>query len=71
LIPRREDIAAHLGKVDLWVSEESWFPVQQKFFEPGGDYLVARYTGVKVNRAIPASTFQLQTDENAKRVRVH
>jgi outer membrane lipoprotein-sorting protein len=71
LIPRREDIAAHLGKVDLWVSEESWFPVQQKFFEPGGDYLVARYTGVKVNRAIPASTFQLQADENAKRVRVH
>ena len=39
LTPRKEKIAAQLTKIQLWISEESWLPVQQKFFEPGGDYL--------------------------------
>ena len=43
-------VAAQLAKVQLWISEESWLPLQQKFFEPGGDYLITRYSGVKVNR---------------------
>ena len=68
LTPLRKDIAGQLTKVDLWVSEDSWLPVQQKFFQPGGDYLVARYSGTKVNRDLPASTFQIDAAPGAKRV---
>lgn len=71
LTPRRESVAAHISKVQLWISEESWLPVQQKFFEPGGDYLIALYKGVKVNRQIPASTFQIVPAKGAKRVRIN
>lgn len=71
LTPRKENIAAQLSKVQLWVSEESWLPVQQKFFEPGGDYFVARYTAVKVNRRLPASSFQIPGAKGAKRVKMN
>lgn len=70
LTPRKQEIATHLSKVQLWVSEESWIPVQQKFFEAGGDYLIARYTAVKVNRKLSGSTFQLKAAKDAKRVKM-
>lgn len=71
LIPRSESTAAQLTKVQLWISEESWIPVQQKFFQPGGDYFLARYTAVKVNRQLPASTFQIDAAKDAKRVKIN
>lgn len=70
LTPREEKFAAQLSKVQLWISEESWLPVQQKFFEAGGDYSVARYSSVKVNRNLPSSTFQLHPAKDAKRVKM-
>lgn len=69
LTPRRENVAAQLAKVQLWISEESWLPVQQKFIEPGGDYLLTRYSRVEVNRLLPSSTFEIQAD-GAKRVKM-
>lgn len=69
LTPREESVASQLSKVQLWISEESWLPVQQKFFEAGGDYSVARYSSVKVNRNLPSSTFQIHVAKDAKRVR--
>jgi len=70
LMPLQKDIAGQLSKAELWISEDSWLPVQQKFFQPGGDYLVARYSGTKVNRDLPASTFQIDA-AGAKRVRMN
>jgi outer membrane lipoprotein-sorting protein len=71
LLPRKESIASQLVKIQLWISEESWLPVQQKFFESDGDYLVARYTGVRVNRALPRSAFDLEPAPGAKRVKMN
>lgn len=70
LTPREENVAAQIAKIQLWISEESWLPVQQKFFEAGGDYSVARYSSVKVNRNLPSSTFQLHAAKGAKRVKM-
>ena len=53
LMPRKGNVAAQISKIQIWVSEESWLPTQQKFFEGGGDYLIATYSGVKVNRVLP------------------
>jgi len=70
LTPRQEDISAQLTKIQLWISEESWIPVQQKFFEAGGDYLITRYTAVKVNRELPPKTFQIASPADVKRVKM-
>jgi outer membrane lipoprotein-sorting protein len=70
LTPREGSLATQLSKIQLWVSEESWLPMQQKFFEAGGDYSVARYSSVRVNRNLPSSTFQLHAAKDAKRVKM-
>ncbi len=70
LTPRRSSVESQLSKIDLWVSEESWIPVQQKFYEPDGDYFIARYKAVKVNRQIPTSTFRIEASPGAKRVKM-
>ncbi len=71
LIPRKGSVSAPISKIQIWVSEESWLPTQQKFFEAGGDYLIATYSGVKVNRLLPASTFELNAPDNSKRVKMN
>jgi len=71
LSPRGKEVAAQLTKVQLWISEDSWLPVQQKVFQPDGDYLLARYSSMKVNRQIPSSKFVIQTERKAKRVKMN
>jgi len=68
LVPLNSQVAAQLVKVQLWVSEDSWLPAQQKFFEPSGDYLVARYRGIELNRGLSSSVFQIKAPGNVKRV---
>jgi len=70
LTPRKSEVASQLSKVQLWVSEESWIPAQQEFFESGGDYLIARYTDVKVNRELPSSTFRINAPKDVKHVKM-
>jgi outer membrane lipoprotein-sorting protein len=70
LTPRDSGVANQISKIQLWISEESWLPVQQKFFEPSGDYLLTRFSSVKVNRAIPSSTFRIDAPDDAKRVKM-
>src|SRR5579862_3038235 len=71
LTPRRENVSAQISKIQIWISEESWLPTQQKFFQTGGDYLIAHYSGVKVNRMLPGTMFELNAPENAKRVKMN
>jgi outer membrane lipoprotein-sorting protein len=71
LTPRRGGSAAQISKIQIWVSEESWLPTQQKFFESGGDYLIARYSSVKVNLPLPIAAFELNAPNTAKRVKMN
>jgi len=69
LTPTQRDLAKFLIKVQLWISEESWLPVQQKFFQPGGDYAIARYSAARVNRHLDSGTFEINAP-GAKKVKV-
>lgn len=70
LTPRKENVAAQLAKIQLWISEDSWIPIQQKIFEADGDYLIIRYSDVKVNRELPSSTFRIPAPHDVKRVKM-
>jgi outer membrane lipoprotein-sorting protein len=69
LTPLSKDVAAQLKKVDLWVSDQNWLPVQQQFFEASGDYLIARYSNMEVNHNISPSTFKIKAP-GAERVKM-
>src|SRR2546429_999661 len=41
LTPKSEEIRNQISKIQMWVDEASWLPLQQKFLEAGsGDYFL-------------------------------
>ena len=70
LVPKEPEVFDRLEKITLWVSEESWLPVQQQFNEPNGDYVLARYRSVKVNRYLPGSKFRIIANGDVTRLKM-
>jgi outer membrane lipoprotein-sorting protein len=59
LIPKSEQMRKQIAKIQMWIDEASWLPIQQKFFESGSaDYLVFHYTNVKKNLKIGDNQFK-------------
>ncbi|MBI4461277.1 MAG: outer membrane lipoprotein carrier protein LolA [Acidobacteria bacterium] len=69
LTPKDERIRNQIHKIHLWLDLASWAPVQQEFFEVGGDYMTTRYTDVKVNIPIPKSKLRLSAPKGAVRIK--
>ncbi len=67
LAPKSPESVANLQRVDLWISDSTGLPVQQKLHWPGGDYDVATYTNVKMNPNLPDSAFRLDLPKGVKR----
>lgn len=50
LTPKSETTRKQISKIQIWIDEASWLPLQQKFFEPAsGDYFLFHYTNLKKN----------------------
>ena len=48
-----EEMRNQITKIEMWVDEASWLPIQQKFFEAGtGDYSMSHYKNVMKNLKI-------------------
>ena len=63
LIPKSPEVQARITRVDLWIADDSDDPgtvVQQRLFEPGGDYTLATYTNIQVNPSIPEAAMKLE-----------
>jgi len=59
LVPDPEEMRKQITKIEMWVDEASWLPIQQKFFEAGtGDYLISHYKNVLKNLKIADSKFK-------------
>lgn len=59
MVPKDQDVLAHFKKVEFWISDAKGIAVQEKFYEPGGDYTVLAFTNIQINPAIPDSAFNL------------
>jgi outer membrane lipoprotein-sorting protein len=59
LVPDSEEMRKQITKIEMWVDEASWLPIQQKFFETGsGDYFMSHYKNVLKNLKIGDSKFK-------------
>jgi outer membrane lipoprotein-sorting protein len=59
LVPNSEDMRKQITKIQMWIDELSWLPVQEKFVEPGsGDYVMTRYTNLLENLKIGDREFK-------------
>ncbi len=48
LTPKSPEVLAKLPKFELWLSGSLGIAVQQKLWEPGGDYEMATYTNIRL-----------------------
>jgi len=69
LTPKASEILKQLRKVDLWISLKNHCPVQQKFYLPGGDYRLVRFSDVEINPHLPK--YALDLPKTAKHERVN
>ena len=62
LVPKSERVRNNFNKIVLWIDPEKGISVQQQFFDPQGDYRLAKYSAVEVNgKKIPDEVFRLKT----------
>jgi outer membrane lipoprotein-sorting protein len=59
LTPKSDSVKNQISKIQIWLDEATWLPVQQQFFENGsGDYFTVQYSKLVRNPSIPDSEFK-------------
>jgi outer membrane lipoprotein-sorting protein len=58
LIPKSDEARNQISKIIMWIDEANWLPVQQKFFETGGDYFIIHYTNIARNPKLSDNEFK-------------
>ena len=70
LVPKSDDIRAQISKIEMWIDESAWLPLQQKFFESGsGDYFIFHYSDIKKNLKIDDARFRADWPKNATKTK--
>jgi outer membrane lipoprotein-sorting protein len=67
LIPKSKDLLAQFPKFELWISDQTGISVQQKMYQPGGDYSMATYTNMQINPNLPDSAVSLNLPKGVTR----
>ena len=68
LVPKSEKLRSTFKQILLWIDLERGISVQQKFFEPQGDYRLAKYSAIKINEKIGNDVFQLKTTSKTQTI---
>jgi outer membrane lipoprotein-sorting protein len=61
LIPKSPRVRNVIGRILLWIDPARGISVQQQFFEPSGDYRLAKYSDIQINQKLPDNAFKLKT----------
>ena len=68
LVPKGEKLRKTFARIILWIDLQRGISVQQQFFEPQGDYRLAKYSSIRVNEKINNDVFQLKTTSKTQTV---
>jgi len=61
LVPKSARLRGNIARIFLWIDPARGVSVQQQFFEPGGDYRLAKYSQIQINQKLPDNPFKLKT----------
>ncbi len=71
LTPKSNQVRHEISKIEIWLSEATWLPIQQEFFEAGsGDYSIVKYSNVVRNPSIPESKFRASWPKGTQKVKL-
>jgi outer membrane lipoprotein-sorting protein len=69
LTPKMEAVRSQISKIQIWLDETTWLPLQQEFFEAGsGDYSIVKYSKIVRNPALPDSQFKPRWPKGTERI---
>lgn len=72
LTPKADQIRSQITRIQMWIDEASWLPIQQKIYESGsGDYILFHYTSMMKNLKINDSKFKQDWPKNASHEKPH
>ena len=72
LVPKSEKVRNTYKQILLWIDLEKGISVQQQFFQPDGNYRLAKYSNIQVNgKKIPDEVFKLKTTNKTQTVSPH
>ena len=67
LIPKSKEVLKQLPRIELWLSEATGYPMQQKLHQTGGDYMLATYSDVLINPRLPEAAYKLNLPKGVKK----
>ena len=67
LTPKSQEALKHVRRIEIWVSESSGQPVQQKIYQPSRDYRLITYTDLKVNPPLGDDSVKLKLPKGVKK----
>jgi outer membrane lipoprotein-sorting protein len=70
LTPKSDAVRNQVAKIQIWLDESSWLPVQQEFYEAGsGDYSIVHYTKVVRNPGLSDSMFKPRWPKGTEKIK--
>lgn len=66
LVPKSKELRNTISKIVLWVDPVEGVSRQQQMFFPGGDYRLAKYSDIQINKKLPDGVFKLKTTGKTK-----
>jgi outer membrane lipoprotein-sorting protein len=70
LTPKSEAMRRQISKIQMWIDEASWLPLQQKFFETGsGDYILFHYTNLMKNLKLGDVKFKPDWPKSVQKIK--
>lgn len=66
LVPKSQKVRNTFQHIVLWIDPARGVSIQQQFFDPSGDYRLAKYTEIELNQKIPDAVFKLKTTAKTK-----
>jgi outer membrane lipoprotein-sorting protein len=66
LIPKSDRFRNNIARILLWIDPARGISVQQQFFEPSGDYRLAKYSAIQIKEKLPEDVFRLKSTKKTR-----
>jgi outer membrane lipoprotein-sorting protein len=70
LKPKSTQVSALFNKIRLWMDQTKWIPIQTQLTEASGDYMLIKFTNIKMNVKVPDSVFDLKMPKDVKTIKL-
>lgn len=68
IVPKSKEALDYLKKAELWIAQDSTYPVQEKIHKNSKDYILITYTNVRLNERLADKDLELKLPAGVKKI---